>query len=310
MDIESLFKSVIEKADTKNTPNPIDISLVRDAVKKRRKDAHKGDFGKLLIIGGSLGMTGAPCMSAMSALRCGCGLVTVACPKDLNHIFEIKLTEAMTLPVASDGGFFSDNVWEEIKEKANCSDAVLIGPGMAVTDETKKLMENVLTESVVPLVIDAGGLGALSSNVSVLKKATCPVIITPHIGEFSKLTGFSCDDILKDKHQKAIDFARKYGCIVILKSHETVVATPDGEVFTNIFGNPGMATGGSGDVLSGAVASFCAGAKSPLLSSLAGVFFHSVAGDMASIKYGEYSLIASDIIKYLVYAIKETSEKY
>ena len=158
-------------------------------------------------------------------------------------------------------------------------------------------------------MIDAGGLGAVSRDVSVLKKASCPIIITPHIGEFSKLTGFGCDEILKDKHQKAVDFAIRYGCTVILKSHETVVASADGEMYTNIFGNPGMATAGSGDVLSGAVASFCAGGNTPLLSSLSGVFFHSVAGDMAALKYGEYSLIASDIIKYLAYAIKQTDEE-
>lgn len=310
MDFEALFKKIVEKENDDSVINPITVSLVRDTVKKRRKEVHKGNCGKLFIVGGSVGMTGAPCMSAMSALRCGCGLVTVACPKELNDIFEIKLTEAMTLPVTSKNGGFAENAWEEIKDKANSSDAILIGPGMAVTEESRKIISEIITQSRVPLIIDAGGLGALSSDVTVLKKASCPVIITPHIGEFSKLTGDTCDDILKNRHQKAIDFACEYGCTVVLKSHETVVATTDGEVFTNIFGNPGMATGGSGDVLSGAVAAFCAGGNSPLQSSLSGVFFHSVAGDMASLKYGEYSLIASDIIKYLAYAIKGTEEQH
>lgn len=310
MDIESLFKKTLENKRKSDVPNPIDISLVKDAVKKRKREVHKGDFGRLLIIGGSTGMTGAPCMSAMSALRCGCGLVTVICPKDLNAIFEIKLTEAMTFPVSSENGMFAESVWDEISHRVNTSSCVLAGPGMAVTKNSEKLMTDIITNSSVPLVIDAGGLGAISHDVSVLKKASCPVIITPHIGEFSKLTGFSCDEILKDKHQKSVDFAIRYGCTVILKSHETVVATANGEVYTNIFGNPGMATGGTGDVLSGAIASFCAGSNPPLLSSLAGVFFHSVAGDMATLKYGEYSLIASDIINYLAYVIKETSEKY
>ncbi len=310
MEYKQLFEKVIYKKTTNEILNPIGIDLVKDVVRKRKRETHKGDYGRLLIVGGSEGMTGAPCMSAMAALRCGCGLVTVACPGELNPIFEIKLTEAMTLPVTSESGNFGESAWIEIKDAVNSSDCVLIGPGMAVNSNTKCLMENIIKNSQTPLVIDAGGLGAISHNTYILKEASCPVIITPHVGEFSRLSKDCIEDILKDRHKKALEFSKEYGCTVILKSHETVVATPKGDIFTNTLGNPGMATGGSGDVLAGAVASFCSAGTSPVSASLAGVFFHSAAGDMAALKYGEYSLIATDIINCLAYAVKETNEKY
>ena len=268
------------------------------------------EVGRLIIVGGSTGLTGAACLSAMASLRCGCGLVTVACPKELGDIFEIKLNEAMTIPLPSEGGMFSAKAIDALKEKMSNSSAVLAGPGMGISDGVRIFAKDIIRLCRVPLIIDADGLNAIASDTDILKHAPCPVIITPHIGEFARLTGKTCDEVLKNKADYALEFAKEFDTIVVLKSHETIVVTPDGEVYENVLGNPGMATGGSGDVLSGAIASFAAQGCSPLLSCLAGVFFHSLSADMAAIKLGEYSLIAGDIINYLAYAIKETSEKY
>ena len=213
------------------------------------------------------------------------------------------------LPLPSKMGYFDFGAFELLKDKMSSSTAILAGPGMGVADSVKVLMKDIIRGSNVPLIIDADGLNVISTDVDVLKLASCPIIITPHIGEFARLIHRPCNEILKNKRDFASEFAKEFGSIVILKSHETIVACPDGEIFENALGNPGMATGGSGDVLSGAIASFAAQGCSPLLSSLAGVFFHSLSGDMAANELGEYSLIAGDIINYLAYAIKETGEK-
>lgn len=309
MESKKLFDTAIKKLDNARRKNPITLNMAADACKKRRKDMHKGDCGRLLVIGGSKGLTGAPCLSANAALRSGCGLVTVACPCELNHIFEIKLTEAMTLPVPSENGLFCADMTKALEEKIKNADAVLVGPGMGMSCDITQLVKKIIRACNTPLIIDADALNSIAPDPKILKEADCPVIITPHIGEFARLTQNNTESVLKNKEELASRFASLYGCMVILKSHETIVANPQGNIFENLLGNPGMATGGSGDVLSGIVASFAAQKNDPLLSCLAGVFFHSLAGDMAAIDLGEYSLVAGDIINYLAYAIKNTNEK-
>lgn len=309
MDIHRIYREIMTKFDSCTQQSVITSGIVSDSVKKRAPESHKGTCGSLLICAGSRGLTGAAVLAASSALRCGCGLVTLACSEELNDIFEIKLTEAMTLPLPSCGGAVSYAAKDLLFDKMRKSSAFLIGPGLSQTDDIRRLVCETLEECRVPLVIDADALNVISADTSVLKKAKCPVIITPHIGEFARLCQKTTKEIMADKENLAAQFAKEFGCIVVLKSHRTIVAAPNGEQYVNLLGNPGMATGGSGDVLAGAVASFAAQGCSGLKSALAGVYFHSLAGDIAASITGEYSLIASDIINCLMYAIKETCDE-
>jgi len=307
-ELKSIHSAIVSVFDSCDDTFVITPSLVADAVAKRPADAHKGTCGRLLVCAGSRGLTGAAVLSTQAALRCGSGLVTLACADELNDIFEIKLTEAMTVPVPSQNGSVSYSAKGAIFAKMHQSSAFLIGPGLSQTDDIGRLVSDVIEECECPLIVDADALNVISPDTSVLKRAKCPVIITPHIGEFARLCKKEASQIINNPSSYAKEFAQKYGCIVVLKSHRTVVASPDGKVYANILGNPGMASGGTGDVLAGAIASFASQRRDALLSALAGVYFHSLAADIACAYLGEYSLIAGDIINCLPYAIKETQE--
>jgi len=287
--------------------NPITHELVCRMFSKRPADSYKGSCGRLFVCAGSTGLTGAAIMACQSALRCGCGLVTLGCPESLNTIFEIRLTEVMTLPLQDKEGMLTHEAYSRILSKASESDAVLFGPGIGRSDDITQIFHRLIKECTTPMVIDADGLYALSADPTVLKKASKPVILTPHVGEFSRLIHKDTGYILKNQKALAAEFAFEHNVIIVLKSHQTVVASPDGEVYENILGSPAMATGGTGDVLSGAIASLAAQSKDMLQAALAGVYVHSLAADMATFETGEYSLIPSDIIEYIKYAVRETS---
>lgn len=309
MDIKKICCDILKKFDNSSFENPITPALASEAVPKRCEDAHKGSCGSLLICGGSVGLTGAPCLSAMAALRCGAGLVTLGCASELNDIFETKLTEAMTYPLKSKNGAIVYGAKNALFKKMEKSSAFLIGPGLSQTKDIKRLVCDITEACKAPLIIDADALNVIAQNTEILKKAKCPVIITPHIGEFARLTSLSTDEVKADRESLAIRFSKEYNCITVLKSHRTIVATPNGKLYTNILGNAGMASGGTGDVLAGCIASFAAQGSTPLTSALAGVYFHSFAGDIAKELFGEYSLLASDIINCIGYAIKETAKR-
>lgn len=297
-------QKAFENTDVKN---PINHEKIKNILRKRKKNVHKGSCGHLAICAGSVGLTGAACMSSEASLRGGCGLVTLFSPKDLNDIFEIKLTETMTIPVKSKNGVISAKAFKKISEELKKCDALLYGPGLSRTTDIKKLLEKLIKTTFVPMVIDADGINVLSENLKILKKSNAPVILTPHIGEFSRLTGYDTKYILENQNELAIQFAGEYGIILILKSHRTIV-TDGKEIFQNILGNPGMAVGGSGDALAGLTAAFLSQGNSPLMSALGGVYIHSLAGDMAAFDVGEYSLLPRDIIRYIPYAMKLSSE--
>lgn len=276
---------------------------IKSVITKRAENMHKGDAGRLVIIAGSKGLTGAALLSSKASLKCGAGLITLVCCESLNNIFETALPEVMTLPCRDTNGILNLDDIEKIFEKCqNCS-ALLIGPGMGVTKDTQKILEYAVKNVCAPIIIDADGINALSKNINILSGHKMPIIITPHIGEFARLTGLTANEILSDTAKYASKFAQKYDVTVILKSHRTVVAHK-GKVYSNILGNPGMATGGSGDVLSGCVASFAAQFKNAENAALAGVFIHSLSADMASCLIGEYGLTPTDICNFLPYAIK------
>ena len=280
--------------------------FAKELLPDRRKNTHKGDYGRLFVLAGSTGLTGAAIMACKSALRSGAGLITLGCAKELNPIFETSLTEVMTMPLSGKDGMLDTGDADKIMEKINSSDVCLIGPGLGRSRDITELVQTIVTKSKKTCIIDADGINALAKNINILEEASCPVILTPHLGEFSALTGISIDKISKEPLSVALPFAKKHKITLVLKSHETVVCTKDGFYKKNILGNPGMATGGSGDVLAGIIASFAAQGRSPEDSAYLGVYLHSFAGDIAALETGEYSLTPEDIIKTLPNAIEYT----
>ncbi|MCX6338841.1 MAG: NAD(P)H-hydrate dehydratase [Candidatus Aureabacteria bacterium] len=276
----------------------------------RRRVSHKGDYGRILIVAGSPGMTGAACLAASAAMRAGSGLVTVAAPRSLNPILEVKLTEAMTLPLPETAaGTLGREAGEEILRVADRFDIAVIGPGLSRHQETVQMVRTLAANLRTPMLIDADGLNALAEDASVLKKMESQVILTPHPGEMARLLKRDTAAILNDRLAAAEGFARDYGITLALKGALTVVATAAGGLSLNASGNPGMASGGSGDVLSGVIASFWGQGMSAPDAARAGVFVHGDAGDRAALLLGERALIASDIIDHLPAAIESLAHR-
>ena len=277
---------------------------------KRKPDTHKGDYGHLLILGGSPGLTGAVSLAAQAALRAGCGLVTVGIPKSLNFIFEIKLTEVMSLPLAeTKKSTLSQKAFKELAEFLPKIDGIALGCGGSRNFSTQKFFLEVVEEIDKPLVVDADGINALASNLKILKKRKTKILIlTPHLGEFSRLIKKDIDYIKKRKKELAKEFAFEYNLILILKGYRTII-TDGKKLFENETGNPGLATAGSGDVLTGIVASFLVQKIEPFLSARMAVYLHGLAADLAVKEKTQASLIASDIIEYLPKAIKKLKYK-
>ena len=271
----------------------------------RRRTSHKGDYGRILIVAGSPGMTGAACLTASAAMRAGSGLVTVAVPRSLNPILEVKLTEAMTLPLPETAaGTLGTEAGEGILRVADRFDIVVIGPGLSRHPETVQMVRMLAGNLRTPMLIDADGLNALAENVGILKKIKSQVILTPHPGEMARLIKKDTAVTMSDRVTAAEGFASDYGITLVLKGALTVVADAEGHVSLNASGNPGMASGGSGDVLSGVIASFWGQGMSATDSARAGVFVHGDAGDRAALCLGERALVASDIIDHLPAAIE------
>jgi len=278
--------------------------IVHPNLPKRKKELHKGDCGRIYVSAGSKGLTGAAIMACNSALRCGGGLITLGCPESLNTIFEIALREVMTKPFPDCDGILTADNADAIALEAQKADVCLIGPGLGRSDDITKITKKLFDTENVYAVADADALFAASEDISMLDKHKAQLILTPHIGEFSRLTRLTPEEILADTKAIGTEFAKKYNVTLVLKSHRTIVCSPDGRCLENISGNPGMATGGSGDVLAGAIASFASQGMNPFEASCTGVYIHSLAGDMAAAKLGEYSLTPGDITDFLPYALK------
>ncbi len=291
---------------SKNVITPDDV---RALLPKRQSATHKGSYGRLYVLAGSVGLTGAAIMACTAALKCGAGLITLGCAKELNTIFETALTEVMTKPLASNNGLLLSCDTNLIVKAIRDSDACLIGPGLGRSEDIASIVRVCLTDTDTPCILDADALYAISNDISVLNDRQCDLMLTPHIGEFSRLTGIDSAKLLSEPDKYASEFAHRYSLTLVLKSHRTLVCTPDGNTYTNLLGNPGMATGGTGDVLAGAAASFAAQGMNHENAAKAGVYIHSLAADMAAMETGEYSLTPSDILRYLSHAIKYSAAK-
>jgi hydroxyethylthiazole kinase-like uncharacterized protein yjeF len=262
----------------------------------RSPGAHKGDFGHLLVLSGSPGKTGAAAMVCQAALRVGTGLVTLGIPESLNPILEAKLTEPMTEPLPETKektlGLAAQG---RIMELCGRKTALAIGPGLSMNGETVKLVHKLVRSINLPAVIDADGLSALAGRLDLLRKSQKDLILTPHPGEMARLTDRSIGEIQKDRISASRDFAKKYGLTLVLKGARSVVASPQGEVFINPTGNPGMASGGTGDILTGMIGGFLAQGFPALEAAKLGVFLHGLAGDFVAHRKGSRGIAAMDL---------------
>ena len=275
-----------------------DKNIVKKAVAPRPDDAHKGTMGTLLSICGSYGMAGAGILSGTAALRSGLGLLKCALPKSIYPILAARLPESVYLPLEEnpDGRMSALNLPYLLEQK---SDAVLLGCGLSVCDDTKAIVEGFIRGCEKPMVLDADALNCISDNSAILKDAKSPVIITPHPMEMARLCGVTAYEINKNREKTAREFAARYGVITVLKGAGTIIASPDGKARINMTGNSGMATGGSGDVLAGICASLLAQGKSPFDCACTSVYLHGLAGDFAAKRLGKISMLPSDIIDEL-----------
>ena len=294
---------VIEKE--KIAAGLLDRSSVMGIIDRGGPDAHKGAFGHALIVAGSPGKAGAAVMAAQGALRAGAGLVSVATPNELAPVIQAQVCEAMCVPSAESlEGTLGIGAEEELLKAAGAMTACAIGPGLSTHYETSQAVRNLIQRLTIPMVIDADGLNALAGHLELLKRLKAPVVMTPHPGEMGRLLGISSDDVQKDRIGIASAFARKYNVTLALKGAATVVATPDGRVFINGNGNPGMATGGTGDVLTGMIGGLLAQGYSATQAACLGVYLHGFAGDLAASEKGEISMTAGDLIGKISEAFK------
>lgn len=279
---------------------------ILEILQERDKDTHKGSYGHLLILSGSPGKTGAATLSATGSLRIGTGLTTVGVPESLNPVLEEKLTEAMTFPVSEtkDATFGETSIKQVLKLVAEKKTALAIGPGISVTRNTEKFLFSLLSSLEIPTVLDADALTLISRNFKVLKKVKYPVVLTPHTGEMSRLCGKSTSEIQKNRIKISRQFATEHNIYLVLKGARTIVASPDGMIYINPTGNPGMATGGTGDVLTGVIGGLLAQGYSPLDSCRAGVYIHGLAGDLVSEKMYKYGYTASELADFIPFAIR------
>lgn len=259
-------------------------------------DANKGSMGRVCIAAGSTGMTGAACLAAEGALRTGAGMVRVAVPRDLHAILEVKLTEQMTVPLPSKG-YLDESGVDTIRRQCAQADVLLIGPGLGRAPETERAVWQLVRETEIPMILDADGINAVSRNINILHEKKAPVILTPHPGEFAGLTGRTVAEIQQNRLASARAFAMEYDVVLVLKGAKTVIALPNGIAYINPTGNPGMATGGSGDVLAGMTAALTA-RKIPNAATVA-TYLHGAAGDCAAAELGTLSMTPTDIIRHI-----------
>lgn len=277
----------------------LDRQAVWRLLPERPRDAHKGDFGKILLLCGSRGYTGAAALAAMGALRCGAGLVYLGVPEGIYPIEAVKLTEPVVFPLPEEDGTYAQAAAARVAALLPKMDAVLIGPGIGQSRGGLDVLETVLGEFPRPVVVDADGINLLAAHKDLLRGRTSHTILTPHMGEFRRLGGSDAVDRLL----AAETMARELGVILLLKGHETVIT--DGErCYVNTTGNPGMAVGGSGDVLAGMIVSLLGQGLRPLEAAACGAWLHGAAGDLCAQEMGEYGMLPSDMVNVLPRLLK------
>ena len=277
----------------------LDHNAVLSILPDRDENAHKGNFGKILLLCGSRGYTGAAYLAAMGALRSGAGLIFLGVPESIYAIEAVKLNEPVVFPLPDEAGKLSEAAIPEILERLPKMDAVLIGPGLGQSEGTFKVVKAVLENAACPVVLDADGINVICGHKDILRGRTNPTILTPHDGEFARLGGIIGDD----RSAAAVEMARELGCILLLKGHRTVIT--DGEtIYINHTGNPGMAVGGSGDMLAGIIVSLLGQGIDPLKAAACAAWLHGAAGDLCADEIGQYGMIPGDMVAALPRLLK------
>lgn len=275
----------------------IDEQEARLLLPVRSKDGHKGNFGHLLVLAGSTGKCGAAVMAAQAGLRGGAGLVTLACPQSIQPTIAAKVTEVMTAPLTDSSGKVSRQALADLQQLSEGKQALAIGPGIGQRVDVVDLVRSLIQETSLPMIIDADGLNALSDDIEILSaQAGHDVVLTPHPGEMSRLTGLSVAEIQSNRFDVARDFAVAHKVVLVLKGARTLVAAPDGSVHVNTSGHAGMASGGMGDVLTGLIGSLLAQGLPAKDAATLGVFLHGLAADRLLEDFGDAGLLATDVI--------------
>jgi NAD(P)H-hydrate epimerase len=284
--------------------------LEKVKVFKREPDVHKGKMGHVLLVGSSVGKTGALIMSAKAATRTGSGLVSVGVPKGLNHIFEIALTEEMSIPLEGEERLSEKSADRIIQMQDNFS-AIGVGMGMGTYEEGQNIVKKLIKGIKKPLLLDADAINNLANikDLNILKEREHPTVLTPHVGEFERLSGYKKDFIIHNLIDTAQEFSQKWNCFLVLKSSRTVLSTPEGYAFVSLRGSPAMAKAGSGDVLSGILTSLM-GRSIPLLDALKlGIFLHGLAGEIAEMKKHTESVRALDLVEEIPSAYNQIEDE-
>ena len=261
--------------------------------------AHKGKFGKILLLCGSEGFTGAAALAAMGALRSGAGLVFLGVPRSIYTIAAVKLTEAIVFPLPDEDGKLSREALPEILDRLPKMDAVLLGPGLGQSQGVSEIVKAVLVRADCPVVLDADGINVMAKHINILRGRQAPTILTPHDGEFTRLGGIIGDNRVAAAEQ----MARDLGIIMLLKGHRTTI-TDGSTTYINQTGNPGMAVGGSGDVLAGIIISLLGQGIAPLEAAACGAWLHGAAGDICAAELGQYGMLPTDMLNVLPRLLK------
>ena len=277
----------------------LDHDAVLSLLPERPLDSHKGNYGKILLLCGSRGYTGAAALSAMGALRSGAGLVYLGVPESIYEIEAVKLLEPIVFPLPDINGHLSDDAHTDIQELLCDKNAVLIGPGLGRSAGTLRAVETALTQFSGPVVLDADGINVLQGHMDLLRGRTNPTILTPHTGEFKRIY----DVESSDRIQSAVTFAQEFGVVLLLKGHHTVIT--DGNIcYINQTGNPGMAVGGSGDLLAGILVGLLGQGLSSLDAAAAAAWIHGAAGDICASELGQYGMLPSDMLNIIPRLLK------
>lgn len=294
---------VVEDAELRR--ELIEPDFISMLIPERNFDDFKSTFGKIAVLAGSTGMTGAATLTCMAAMRAGAGLVKLGIPRSLNPILEMKLTEVMTVPLPETStGSLSLLDEESVDQLIQWADVLAIGPGLSLHPETIELVWREVSKAEIPLIVDADGLNALAQNPSILTKTSNEeIVLTPHPGEMARLLKTEIKNVLTDPIETARKAAMQFKCVIALKSAPVVVAEPTGHVWINRTGNPGLATGGSGDVLTGLIAGLLGQGLPAAEAAIAGVFIHGLAADFSVEQNGQAGLIASDLLEDIPKAI-------
>ncbi|MDR0890317.1 MAG: NAD(P)H-hydrate dehydratase [Oscillospiraceae bacterium] len=275
-------------------------ATLRQWLPRRKRESHKGDYGKVLLLCGAVGYTGAPVLAARAAARSGAGLVYVGVPETVYPIVAGNLIEPMVFPLPAENGMLASAAIPEILRRLQGCDACLVGCGLGNSAQTREVVSALLAQASCPLVLDADGINVLAGHIDVLRAAACPVIVTPHDGEFARLGG---DLTQGTRAQAAQRLAKALGVTVLLKGYRTVICN-DEACYVNHCGNPGMATGGSGDALAGILVSLLGQGVPPLQAAALAAWLHGTAGDRCAERLGECSLLPTDLIEELPRLLK------